>query len=56
MARALILPSKVSRLPYGDGDKVILNDEVMVTITDILTTNGVRHVIDAVLPRCRVIH
>ena len=32
-----------------DGDKVILNDDVMVTVTDILTTNGVIHVIDAVL-------
>jgi transforming growth factor-beta-induced protein len=32
-----------------DGDKVILNDKVMVTVTDIPTTNGVIHVIDAVL-------
>jgi transforming growth factor-beta-induced protein len=32
-----------------DGEKVILNDNVMVIITDIQTTNGVIHVIDAVL-------
>jgi uncharacterized surface protein with fasciclin (FAS1) repeats len=32
-----------------DGDKVMLNDEVMVIITDIETTNGVIHVIDTVL-------
>ncbi len=32
-----------------DGDKVILNDNVMVIITDMQTTNGVIHVIDAVL-------
>jgi uncharacterized surface protein with fasciclin (FAS1) repeats len=32
-----------------DGDKVMLNDNVMVVITDILTSNGVIHVIDAVL-------
>jgi len=32
-----------------DGDKVMLNDTVMVVITDIVTTNGVIHVIDSVL-------
>jgi uncharacterized surface protein with fasciclin (FAS1) repeats len=32
-----------------DGDKVILNDSVNVIITDIETSNGVIHVIDAVL-------
>ena len=32
-----------------DGDKVILNDSVMVIVTDVQTTNGVIHVIDAVL-------
>jgi uncharacterized surface protein with fasciclin (FAS1) repeats len=32
-----------------DGDKVILNDNVNVIITDIETSNGVIHVIDAVL-------
>jgi transforming growth factor-beta-induced protein len=32
-----------------DGDKVMLNENVMVIITDIATTNGVIHVIDAVL-------
>jgi len=32
-----------------DGDKVILNDTVNVIITDIETSNGVIHVIDAVL-------
>jgi transforming growth factor-beta-induced protein len=32
-----------------DGDKVMLNGDVMVIITDIETTNGVIHVIDAVL-------
>jgi transforming growth factor-beta-induced protein len=32
-----------------DGDKVILNDNVNVIITDIQTSNGVIHVIDAVL-------
>jgi transforming growth factor-beta-induced protein len=32
-----------------DGDKLMLNEDVMVIITDILTTNGVIHVIDAVL-------
>ena len=37
-----------------DGDKVILNDEVNVIITDIEAANGVIHVIDAVLlPSCR---
>ena len=32
-----------------DGDKVILNDTVNVILTDIETSNGVIHVIDAVL-------
>ena len=32
-----------------EGDKVILNDNVNVIITDIETSNGVIHVIDAVL-------
>jgi transforming growth factor-beta-induced protein len=32
-----------------DGDKVILNDNVMVVITDVQASNGVIHVIDAVL-------
>ncbi len=32
-----------------DGDKVMLNDDVMVIITDIEAANGVIHVIDAVL-------
>ncbi len=32
-----------------DGDKVILNDNVNVIITDIEASNGVIHVIDAVL-------
>jgi transforming growth factor-beta-induced protein len=32
-----------------DGDKVILNDNVQIIITDIQTANGVIHVIDAVL-------
>jgi transforming growth factor-beta-induced protein len=32
-----------------DGDKVILNENVQVIITDIETSNGVIHVIDAVL-------
>jgi transforming growth factor-beta-induced protein len=32
-----------------DGDKVYLNENVMVTITDIQTSNGVIHVIDTVL-------
>ncbi len=32
-----------------DGDKVMLNDNVNVIITDIETTNGVIHVIDTVL-------
>jgi transforming growth factor-beta-induced protein len=32
-----------------DGDKVTLNDNVQIIITDIQTTNGVIHVIDAVL-------
>jgi len=32
-----------------DGDQVILNDNVNVIITDIVTSNGVIHVIDAVL-------
>ena len=32
-----------------DGDKVMLNDTVMVVITDIIASNGVIHVIDAVL-------
>jgi uncharacterized surface protein with fasciclin (FAS1) repeats len=32
-----------------DGDKVFLNDTVQVIITDIETSNGVIHVIDAVL-------
>ena len=32
-----------------DGDSVIINGDVTVTVTDILATNGVIHVIDAVL-------
>ena len=32
-----------------DGDKVLLNDNVKVVITDVETANGVIHVIDAVL-------
>jgi transforming growth factor-beta-induced protein len=32
-----------------DGDKVLLNDSIQVIITDIETSNGVIHVIDAVL-------
>jgi uncharacterized surface protein with fasciclin (FAS1) repeats len=32
-----------------DGGNVILNDNVKVVITDIQTSNGVIHVIDAVL-------
>jgi transforming growth factor-beta-induced protein len=32
-----------------DGDKVMLNDNVMVVITDVEAANGVIHVIDAVL-------
>ena len=32
-----------------DGDKVMLNQDVMVIITDIIAANGVIHVIDTVL-------
>ncbi|MBN1148695.1 MAG: fasciclin domain-containing protein [Anaerolineales bacterium] len=32
-----------------DGDKVLLNQDVMVIITDIVASNGVIHVIDTVL-------
>ena len=32
-----------------DGDKVMLNEDVMVIITDIEASNGVIHVVDAVL-------